>query len=282
MLADDEARRLLGPALAWARREGVDDLHLLVDAGDGDLARRAGAFSDPPAVWRVEGRGLEPARPGPLPEVPTPPPSADGLADVLRAAGAEVGVEHGVVAGELLGLEVARVVGDGDDVRIEVGVGRHDREAFAAVHGDLPTADALAEAVAAVRRHRYQGAPPHALGRLAPERWLRHRVVNEPGLVGVEHLEPVAPAVPRDSLKATVPAPALGRDDSGEEVVAVCSTGIDLDLVPAAADARLAHAPSARLLLVVPERDDHPVTRALAASLADPAEMAAVPDDWRG
>jgi hypothetical protein len=50
--------------------------------------------------------------------------------------------------------------------------------------------------------------------------------------------------------------------------------GIDLDLVPTAADVRLAAGlPGARLVLAVPERDDHPVTRALAAMLTEPAEV---------
>ena len=57
--------------------------------------------------------------------------------------------------------------------------------------------------------------------------------------------------------------------------------GIDLGLVPMAADLRLAHAPGARLVLVVPERDAHPVTRRLAAALVEPAEVVALPGDWR-
>jgi hypothetical protein len=60
-----------------------------------------------------------------------------------------------------------------------------------------------------------------------------------------------------------------------------CSVGVDLDLVPAAADARLLHRPAARLVLVVPERDALPVTRDLASMLATPAELVAVPGDWR-
>jgi hypothetical protein len=68
---------------------------------------------------------------------------------------------------------------------------------------------------------------------------------------------------------------------TGPDAVLVCSVGVDLDLVPAAAEARLALASDARLLLVVPERDDHPVTRALAARLKQPAEVVAVSGDWR-
>ncbi len=57
----------------------------------------------------------------------------------LLDAGVEVVVEHGVIRGEVRGLEVARVGGRRRRRRpLEVGVGRHDREAFAMVHGDLP------------------------------------------------------------------------------------------------------------------------------------------------
>jgi hypothetical protein len=61
----------------------------------------------------------------------------------------------------------------------------------------------------------------------------------------------------------------------------VASTGIDLDLVPAAADARAADPRHPALVIAVPARDDHPVTRALAAALTLPATVVTVPDDWR-
>jgi hypothetical protein len=34
-------------------------------------------------------------------------------------------------------------------------------------------------------------------------------------------------------------------------------------------------------VLVLPERDDHPVHRSLSALLVEPAEVRTVPDDWR-
>jgi hypothetical protein len=61
----------------------------------------------------------------------------------------------------------------------------------------------------------------------------------------------------------------------------VCSIGIDVDLVPAAADVRLTDGREARLVLVLPAADDHPLIRDLAAALADPAEVVVVPGDWR-
>ena len=57
--------------------------------------------------------------------------------------------------------------------------------------------------------------------------------------------------------------------------------GIDLDLVPSAADSRLALDPDADLVVVVPERDAHPVTQALCRRLARPAELVALAGDWR-
>jgi hypothetical protein len=52
-------------------------------------------------------------------------------------------------------------------------------------------------------------------------------------------------------------------------------------LVPLATDARLADGRNPRLVLAVPEGDDHPVTRRLAAALVEPAEVVTVPADWR-
>ena len=83
---------------------------------------------------------------------------------------------------------------------------------------------------------------------------------------------------------------AVGEDHAGDAVVVACSVGIALDLVPTAADGRLAidatggaHAdtPPSQLILAVPERDDHPGTRRLAARLRAPATVVPVPGDWR-
>lgn len=282
ILAEDAPGRSLGQALAWARAADVTELHLLAERSTGLLARRAAAFAHPPTIWRVDGRTIVEADPEPLVPPGAPHPAAELLAVQLRAAGADVVVEHGVVSGEVRGLEIARVAVDDDGAaRIEVGVGRHDREAFAMVHGDRPAAAALADVIGTVRRHRHPGAPHHPLNRLAPERWLRAVLIADPALVGVARLAAVDPPVPRDNVMDPVPAPAVGEDADGRPVVVVCSVGVDLDLVPSAADARALHAPGARLVLAVPERDDHPVTGALAAALADPAGVVAVPGDWR-
>jgi hypothetical protein len=257
-------------------------LHLLAEQGTGLLARRATQFSTPPTVWTVVGRELVTTEPEPVPDPVPIPPAAHAAAEPLRDQGLDVIVDHGEIAGELLGLEVARVVVDAaGDARLEVGVGRHDRDAYRALHGERDPADALAAVVQTVATHRRPGAEPHPLNRLAAERWLRARAVADPAWVGAAELFPVEGTVPRASIKDPSPAAAVGTDRRGRPVVVVASTGVDLDLVPAAADVRLAFAPEARLVLLVPERDAHPVTAALAAALVEPAEVLAVPGDWR-
>jgi hypothetical protein len=99
---------------------------------------------------------------------------------------------------------------------------------------------------------------------------------KDPQRIGLDRLVPASSTRPRVGLRERDIACAVGDD-----AVVVCSVGVDLDLVPAAADARLAHAPDARLILVIPERDDHPATRAVAARLKAPADVVALSGDWR-
>jgi hypothetical protein len=72
----------------------------------------------------------------------------------------------------------------------------------------------------------------------------------------------------------------LRRD--GRPVVIVCSVGVDLDVVPYAADARLAAAGAdgqlPDTLVVMPQRDLLPITAELAAALHRPVELVAIPD----
>jgi hypothetical protein len=281
VLAQNDPSRSLGAALAWAGQQGLAEVHLLVEDDAARLARRAGEFARPPSVWWVQGRDLYPVAPEPPPPSPEPDPRAVALAPRLVAAGVDVTVEHGVVSGEVLGLEIARVVVDDDSARIELGVGRHDREAFAALYGDLPTEEALSRVIGTVRAHRALGVPDHPLQRLAPERWLRHCVIASPALVDAIELVAAPGPTARPGVKERGPAFATGTDRNGQAVVVAFSVGVDLDLVPTAAEARLVLDPDARLVLAVPERDDHPATRALAKALAVPADVVPVPGEWR-
>lgn len=263
----------LGGALAWAHHFGVEELHVLGEDTAGAMARQAAAFALPLTVWQVSGRSVTPAVAAPLPGVPPVPAAVEPFRSVFADAGAEVVEEDGLLVAEVLGLEVARVGADGV---MEVGVGKHDREAQKLMHPDRQPVDALVAAVAAVRELRTPEAAVHPMNQLAAARWLRAVVCARPSLVGASALAPVPSTVPRPDLRLPSPAAAVGEADG---VTVVCSTGIDIDLVPTAADVRLRH--PGRLVLVVPEIDAHPVTLALAAALKDPAEVVTVPADWR-
>jgi hypothetical protein len=278
VLLEDRPERGLGPALAWARQQGAAAVHVLAEQATGILARRAGEFAEPPTVWAISGRALTIAvADAPSASSPIDPELLD-FAPLIKAAGATPVVEHGVLVGEVVGLEVCRAVRDASTgaVRLEVGVGAHDREAFLLMHGDVPTEVALTRVVRAVAEHRRPGADPHPLNRLGAERALRARLITDPALVGLDEIAVADPPVVRTNLKDPVPCVGVGRAGDGAPAVVVCSVGIDLDLVPFAADARLAlfgRDPEAGLVIALPERDAHTVTRALAAMLRRPAEI---------
>jgi hypothetical protein len=107
-------------------------------------------------VWRVVERSLTLVAPSVRLDQ-SPPTDADALIAMLRDAGLEVVVEHGVISGEIRGLSVATIVPGADGrSRLAVGVGRIDQEATDLLHGDLPLAETLANAIDEVRVHRHQ------------------------------------------------------------------------------------------------------------------------------
>ncbi|HEU5084044.1 MAG TPA: hypothetical protein VFU14_11945 [Acidimicrobiales bacterium] len=272
----------LGAALAWARRAGAVEVHVVADEDPGTVARQAGEFRTDVHVWRSEGRALVEARPEP-PDAGEGPPDAPELVALLESEGLEVVVEGDRLAGEYRGLEIVRIVralDDGEPI-LEVGVGKYDRALTAMMHGDLDGRASIARVVEQLREIRRPGGPRnHPLATLVPERWLRTTLVAEPGRVGCDELVAAPAATPRDRLRPRGIAAATGtRGD--EDVVVVCSVGVDLEAVVLAADTRLALAPEATLLLALPARDVLPVTEALVADLRVPAEVVPVAGDWQ-
>ena len=272
VLLDDQPQRGLGPALAWAVRTKVERLQILAESGTGTLARRAAAFRLPIEVWHIAERVLLPAIAEPMPVPLDAPEEHDQFRSLIVAGGAAPAVEHGVLIGEVRGLEVCRVVTDefSGAPRLEVGIGQHDREAFQMLHGDVPTVDALAKVVAAVEPHRRHGADPHPLNRLGREQALRARLIDEPSLVGASRVDAVPSPLVRPNLKDPQPSVARALID-GVETTLVVSAGVDLDVVPFATDARLATGCVTRI--IVPARDAFPVQADIAALLADPIEI---------
>ena len=286
LLVDVDPQHRLGHGLALAVRANATELHIIVDddAAGAVLARRAAAFgaSLPISVWKAVERELVPVAAAPVVPESVLAPEAELYRPLLIAAGLDPVVESGVLTGELLGIEVARVVVDETgSALVEAGVGRFDREAAAMMYAELNETETLARAVDIVGQYRVAGAGRHPLNQLVPERWLRATIVAHPSLVGAVDLQTVSSALPRRNLNEDAVASALGVDAHGRTVLAACSTGVNLDLVPSAIDDRLTHHPDARLLLVVPERDAMPITRELAALVEPPAEVITVPSDWR-
>ena len=296
VIVEGPAARSLGPALAWAVRRDATSLQLVVEHDTGLLARRAQRLGFPVTVWYPQDRLLLPVIAEPLAASPAPLPSHLELVDVIEAAGATVNVEHGVVVGEVRGLEVCRVVdtptvghfaelGDidiapppspasTDGVLLEVGVGANDREAFRLLHGDIPTVDALAAVVESVLAHRSPDAPQHPLNRLGQERSLRWQLEQDPTLIGMTAVTPTEPPQPRPNLKDPIPCVARAVDAQGRVSTVVCSVGVDVDLVGFVADVQeISDAP---VVVALRERDAIPITRELLALLAAPVDLRAI------
>lgn len=273
--------RGLGPALMWADRRGVAAVELLADGAVApDLARRANAVDARLEVWTIDGTQLiETAAAGPL-AVPELPPAAWAFADTITAAGARPVDDHGRLVAEVAGLEVARVSElDDGSFELEVGVGQADRELQQLVHGAMERSDALVRAIGLVQEHRRPGVPLHPLNRLARERWLRSSILDQPGQLDLVEAEPLAPLRPRSTLLGTVPSAVLARTPNGRATVVVCSVGIDVDLIPEAADYRVRSAPDAELVVVLPATDVHPAIGRQLQRL-DNARFATVVPPW--
>ncbi|MGI9644339.1 MAG: hypothetical protein ACR2O6_03410, partial [Ilumatobacteraceae bacterium] len=296
VLIEGPAARSLGGALAWAVRRDAERLHVVADSDTGLLARRAARFAFPIQIWFAEDRILLPAPAAPLEVPPEADPEHLELAALIEAAGATPNVEHGVVFGEVRGLEVCRVVdrptvghiaevadhptpasaAADPGVLLEVGVGDNDREAFQLLHGEIPTVEALRSVVSTVADRRTPDAPQHPLNRLAAERFLRWRIEQEPALGGLRSVVPAPPPVPRPNLKDPVPCVANGVDVDGRAVTVVCSAGVDLDLAPFLADTF--EMTGRDLVAVLRSRDLVPLTVDLVGLLDVPVRLAPIDD----
>lgn len=291
VLVQREPERALGAALAWAVRHGATSTTCVIDVGRdgrpqrsaaGLVAAKAAALAPSPSVLAVTGSTVEVVPPAPLPAPgPHQPTALAALRlDAAAAARADVIVhEDGSLTFEVLGLEVGRAAADGT---LLVGAGKHDREATSELYGGEPPQEALVRAAETVRELRRPGAQPGPPTLLQRERWLRHHLVDHPGLLGAADvagsLVPVADPAPPGDLRRLRPAGATAVDG---QVLVVCSAGVDLDLVPSAAWLRAWAAPRAeRVVLVVPSGDDQPILRELAALLPVPSSVVTVTAPW--
>jgi len=238
VLVDGDASRSLGPVLAWTS-QFERPVHLLVEQNAGLLARRASLFDVDLTVWQIDDHSI--TRAVAEPHLISASASDTHLAfvDLIESSGADALVEHGVVVGELRGLEMCRVVDDvtTGEVRLEVGMGRHDREAFAMIHGELPTAQAMRQVIDAVLPHRTEGADSHPFNQFGVERLARWKAIQDPSTIGFSTLAPADPPVVRTNVKDSVPCVAIGSTGAKRLSTAVFVHGVDLDCVSFAVDA---------------------------------------------
>jgi hypothetical protein len=276
--------RSLGPALMWALRNNATSLKLLLNERAGELARISAHFDFAIEVFEVDAAGV--ARVAvPKDATKIEVSVADEMfADFIKSAGADVVREHGVISGEVCGLEVCRVVratsasdldGAGES-ELEIGVGAHDRETFKLLHGRTATVESLRKVIAEVAARRAVGAQVHPLNQLARERMLRHYVCLSPQLVGAKSLQPAQPPIARTNLKDVVPCCAVGVSLTGEKMVVIFNVGVDPDVVSFGADARGQINASADLVFAMPTRDIVPAVEQIAQMLRRPARFVGV------
>lgn len=285
LLVEEQPARGLGPALLWALKEGHSALHVLAESATGVLVRQADYLDFPITVWHVDERSLIPAVAEPFPEPRHAETEHEAFIPLILAGGADPLIEHGVVTGEVLGLEVCRAVTDAvtGAARLEVGMGAHDREAFALLHGDKPTVEALADVVANVKQHRRPGVLAHPFNRIAPERLLRRLAIENPGLVGATELIECDPPVARTNVLDIVPCVARGTvqtEGATQDIVVVFTSGADPDIVPFALDARAfvdhVHGTVSELIVAMPESHVTPTNRRALELANVPARFVAI------
>jgi len=272
---DDRPHRSLGAVIALALREGTERLEILV--GDRDaapvVARRARQWHLPISVHHLDERTPVAVEPAAHRSTPTVPEEHLAFTEMIAAAGADPVVAHGVVTANFRGLEIARVVDDGDGARLEVGVGANDREAFRELHiGETPEAS-LARVVAAVAEHRLDGARPHPFNTMSPEGYLASALRADPAAAGVGTLVLTGSAVAPIGAVDAGPAMLMG----GGRLFA-CTTGVDLGAMPDALDTLDAMIATGEmsdpaLTVVVPSRNRLPVLDRLAEAAVASVEI---------
>ncbi len=230
--------KAFGLVLLWADRFELEDLTLMVDptALPGDHARRATALAVSPVVLEVDGTDLVDIVAAPLPVTVVEADSsvANGV-KMLRSADLDVVFDDGIVTGEYLGLEVARVVPTADGGELQAGVGAVDREANRVLHGGASPWDALVRVIAEVSTYRRPGESFHPLSQMARERWMLHSLIDDPSRVGIEALDAVSSVESRLGLRSAEPVAAVGETEGGR-ILVVAGAGTDVNLLGVTAD----------------------------------------------
>ncbi|MHB1129854.1 MAG: hypothetical protein ACYC06_07385, partial [Ilumatobacteraceae bacterium] len=109
VLVLESPKRGLGSTLLWMNKHHLMQVNVIVESDADVIARRAQLFDLDINVWSVVGNELIEAMPSPVVLPVVVPAHHFSFEGIIEQAGATVVCEHGVLAGEVLGLEVCRV-----------------------------------------------------------------------------------------------------------------------------------------------------------------------------
>ncbi len=278
LLAEDENPQIvLGRGIFLLTRNPELELRVIFENKKtaGIAARQAtGLNTEIKIMHFCEGELIQVA-PTSFPDVAVPPPPLKEFEAMCQNAGVSTICENGIWKGEILGLEVVRVNG-GD---IQVGVGRFDREAGELLNNGKNRVEQLIAAANQVRSQRTPEAGAHPLATLSREKWLRHKLVSDPKIIGLSELEPIDPVHEPKNLKDCFPAAAIGKSEEKEKVLCVCSFGVDIGLIPLVAELASLHDPI-QIVIALPPQDLLPLIEEASHLLDTPTTLIGVEGAW--
>ncbi len=199
--------------------------------------------------------------------------------ELLKASGCDVVQEHGVLKGEIKGLEVARVVinDEGQQV-LQVGVGAYDQEAHKILDSQQTPEEKLFRVISQVMEYRNQKSEPHPLNRVARAKWMITEIVTSPKNFGLEEVQSLSMLEEVDTVTENHPAAAIGRTGAGS-VLIVASSGIDLQTIPVAAGL-LASTGAEEVWIALSPKDRHPAIINSARYLKAPSRFIEINEPW--
>ena len=246
----------LGGVLAWAAKSApsASTVHALLPSDmtiwrypAGVWARLASYFDVDCHIHELTPQGCAEVSPTLLAGKSDAPDGARALRDVLAEARLEVVEEAGIIRGEVLGLEVARIMELGAEHRalagldleaadsdpmfgIDIGVGKFDQEIGRMLQTETVPVAALTRTADYVRLNRSVDAGPHPLAMLCRERWLRIDWLAQRG-IDLDDACFVEPPIEREALRESSICGVLI-----DNALHAFATGIDLDTIPQVAD----------------------------------------------
>ena len=274
---DENPQSVLGKGIFLLARNPELELYVVFEDIEtaGIAARQAIGLKGETKIMHFHEGELTQVSPAPFPDTPITPVLSEDFEAMCRKAGVSIVCENGIWRGEILGLEVVRV----DEGDIQVGVGRFDREAGELLNKGKSRVEQLIDAANQVRTQRTAAAGAHPLATLSRERWLRHKLLSEPEIIGLSEMTPLDPVHQSKNLKDFFPAAAIGIDKDHKQVLCVCSVGIDIGLIPLTAELAALHKPG-RIVIALPPQDMLPLIIEASHLLNTPSTLIGVDGEW--